>query len=72
MGMPLRRLLRSKQSNISAASVDSHDVRLYNQLGRGNDFEARVETNVDDDWVQQPEATKQKILVTQSFTAQSK
>jgi hypothetical protein len=69
--MPLRRLLNSKRSNVSVTSNDSHDdARLYNQLGREGDFEARVETATHDERPR-PHACKKNILVTHSFTSQS-
>jgi hypothetical protein len=70
MGVPLRRLLRNERSATTAISTDSDKIRPYDQLGRGNDFETRVEVDNEDNWVSQPEPTKQGIMVTQSFTTQ--
>jgi hypothetical protein len=67
-GTPLRRLLASKRSNASATTTDSNEARLYESLGNGHDFDAKIESDVNNTHLH-PEPAKQSIHVTQTFSS---
>lgn len=69
--IPLLNMLSSKRStNASQTSSRADEYPLYNKLGKGNDVEIRVASgHGHGDLEQGRTASKQEIMVTQTFSA---